>query len=68
MQVVASAVGYDGLTVRTPGEEFAAPLGLPDENGKRHPIAKASWYKEVVRAELPKEVSKGKGGKDDSLV
>lgn len=68
MQVVATAGGYDGITFRNVGDEFAAPLGLPDKEGKRHPIEKASWYKPVERAEAPKEVSKGKGAKDESLV
>lgn len=41
MRVVATAVGFDGVTVRQIGEEFEAPKGA---NGQAQ---KATWYKAV---------------------
>lgn len=42
MRVVAHERGFDGVTLREPGEEFDAP-----KDAKGQPIEKAKWYKKV---------------------
>lgn len=43
MRVIATAVGYDGICVRQPGEEFDMPDG-----------SKGSWFATVKPGKKPK--------------
>lgn len=71
MRVIATAKGYDNVTIREPGEEFDAPLGIPNpQTGKREPITESSWYKPVAAPHGKPSESHGKptGKGGDSLV
>ena len=72
MQVVAIAVGHDGLVVRAPGDEFACPTKMVD--GNRVPIVpkkqadgtwKPSWYKPVQNKPEPKQSESKPNAKAD---